>query len=376
MVNASGKIRVGIVGMGRTAAFMRPVAAHPHATLAAVCDLREDICRTALNRYGIEAPQPAIYTDYETMLQAGVLDAVIIGTPVYAHVPQSILALAENIHVFSEVPATWSLDEAKALVRACRASRATYMMGENSCYDRSIMTVRSMIEDGVFGYIHYAEGEYIHECLSLLKTTPWREALYAQNGLVYTTHEIGPIMSLIGWDRIARLSAIGSGSHFTDKNGQPYAQETRLVMQAQTAQGRLVRVCQDFQSPGTHSHHRYVAQGVKGRFESGYRDFPAQVMATSIQDEKGSLVWKNLSEFEANYLPDIWKRSEAEAKKHGHGGSDYVLINDYLDALWTQKPLPIDVWKALDMSLPGILSVASVRQQGAWVDVPDPRTWY
>ena len=99
-------------------------------------------------------------------------------------------------------------------------------------------------------------------------------------------------------------------------------------------------------------------------------------MATSILDDKGSLVWKNLSEFEARYLPDIWKRSEAEAKKHGHGGSDYVLINDYLDALWAEKPLPIDVWKALDMSLPGILSVASVRQQGAWVDVPDPRTWY
>ncbi|NLO37607.1 MAG: Gfo/Idh/MocA family oxidoreductase, partial [Clostridiaceae bacterium] len=330
MVNASGKIRVGIVGMGRTAAFMRPVIAHPHATLAAVCDLDEDLCRAALDRYGVGSPQPAIYTVYENMLQSGRLDAVIIGTPVYAHVPQSILALAENIHVFSEVPATWSLDEAKALVHACRTSQATYMMGENSCYDRSIMTVRNMIADGVFGHIHYAEGEYIHECLSLLAKTPWREKLFALNGLVYTTHEIGPIMSLIGWDRIARLSAIGSGSHFAGKAGQPYVQETRLVMQGQTAQGRLVRVCQDFQSPGTHSHHRYVIQGVNGRFESGYRDFPAQVMAPSIQDEKGSMVWKNLSEFEARYLPDIWKRSEAEAKKHGHGGSDYVLINDYL----------------------------------------------
>ncbi len=79
MVNASNKIRVGIVGMGRTAAFMRPVAAHPYATLAAVCDLREDICRSALNRYGIEAPQPAIYTDYGTMLQAGGLDAAAYG---------------------------------------------------------------------------------------------------------------------------------------------------------------------------------------------------------------------------------------------------------------------------------------------------------
>jgi predicted dehydrogenase len=191
MVNASNKIRVGIVGMGRTAAFMRPVAAHPYATLAAVCDLREDICRSALNRYGIEAPQPAIYTDYGTMLQAGGLDAVIIGTPVYAHVPQSNQALAENIHVYSEVPATWSLDEAKALVRACRASRATYMMGEEQLLRPARSDRPEQIEDGVFSGYPLCRGRVHPRMPFLLKTTPWRSRCYAQNGLGVHEHEIG-----------------------------------------------------------------------------------------------------------------------------------------------------------------------------------------
>jgi hypothetical protein len=59
-------------------------------------------------------------------------------------------------------------------------------------------------------------------------------------------------------------------------------------------------------------------------------------MATSIQDDKGSLVWKTLSEFEARYLPDIWKRSEAEVEKTRPRPVPNLCpySNDYLDALW------------------------------------------
>ncbi len=369
------KMRVGIVGMGRTAAFMQPVASHPHAELAAICDLDPVASQAAMHKYQISLPAERVFTEYSDMIEKGNLDLVIIGTPVFEHVPQSIIALAEDIHVFSEVPVTWSLDEAKQLVKAFKTSKATYMMGENSCYHRSIMTLKNIIDAGLLGYVHYAEGEYIHECLYLLASTPWRELLFGINGLVYTTHEIGPIMYLFDWDRINRLSATGSGSHFCDKNGMPYKQETRLTMQCQTEQGRLIRINQDFQSPGTHCHHRYVVQGVSGRFESGSREYPDQLMAASLTDDKGQMIWRNIQDLEEKYLPDIWRRCEQEARKHGHGGSDYVLIYDYLDSLWEKEQVPIDIWRSLDMSLPGIMSIDSLQHNGDWVDVPDPRNW-
>jgi len=38
-------------------------------------------------------------------------------------------------------------------------------------------------------------------------------------------------------------------------------------------------------------------------------------------------------------------------------------------------PNRLDVFAALDMTLPGILSQASIAQGSAWIEVPDPRSW-
>lgn len=50
-------------------------------------------------------------------------------------------------------------------------------------------------------------------------------------------------------------------------------------------------------------------------------------------------------------------------------------MHDFLDAIWQGRQVPLDIWKSLDMTLPGILSVTTLSRQDAWVEVPDPRSW-
>jgi hypothetical protein len=47
---------------------------------------------------------------------------------------------------------------------------------------------------------------------------------------------------------------------------------------------------------------------------------------------------------------------------------------DFVDAVVEGRQVELDVYTALDMTLPGIVSEASIATNGAWLPVPDPRT--
>src|SRR5690606_34948025 len=117
------KLNIGIVGAaGRGASFRAAIEAHPIARLHAVCDIQAEALTETARRLGASEQ----YTDYETMLAKSEVDAVIIGTPMPYHAPQAIQALAQNVHVLSEVTAAVSVEECQALVRAANASEAIY----------------------------------------------------------------------------------------------------------------------------------------------------------------------------------------------------------------------------------------------------------
>jgi hypothetical protein len=84
--------------------------------------------------------------------------------------------------------------------------------------------------------------------------------------------------------------------------------------------------------------------------------------------------WRKLADFEDEYIPDR-VAARADAKRTGHGGSDYWTMKAFVDAMRSGSPSPVDVFRALDCSLPGPLALASARQQGAPVEIPDPRTF-
>jgi hypothetical protein len=126
---SSGQLKVGLVGK-RACAFVAGFRSMPQTRITALCELDRALLDTLAERYAI----PERYSDYEELLERGRPDIVVLGTPMHLHVPQAVAALARHIHVLSEVTAAVSLEQCRELVRAVRASRATYMMAENYCY--------------------------------------------------------------------------------------------------------------------------------------------------------------------------------------------------------------------------------------------------
>ena len=83
-------IRFGIIGAaGRGNSFVRSLQANPAASVTALCDLREQEIRERAAELEVEG----VFTDAETMLESGQVDAVVIGTPDHTHAPPAAMAM-------------------------------------------------------------------------------------------------------------------------------------------------------------------------------------------------------------------------------------------------------------------------------------------
>ena len=59
-----------------------------------------------------------------------------------------------------------------------------------------------------------------------------------------------------------------------------------------------------------------------------------------------------------------------DAKRGGHGTSEYYMIRDFLDAIEEGIRPPIDVIRSMDFTVPGIIAHESAMRGGEWMDVP------
>lgn len=58
----------------------------------------------------------------------------------------------------------------------------------------------------------------------------------------------------------------------------------------------------------------------------------------------------------------------------GHGGGDYFEVRDFVDSILHDTQPPIDVFTALDFTVPGLVSEESINHGGVPLPVPDFRT--
>jgi hypothetical protein len=63
----------------------------------------------------------------------------------------------------------------------------------------------------------------------------------------------------------------------------------------------------------------------------------------------------------------------ARARLGGHGTAEYAMTNAFMASLLDGRPVPIDVYAGLDMTIPGLCAHLSSQQGGIPVAVPDFR---
>jgi predicted dehydrogenase len=364
----STDLHIGLVGAPRASSFLTALRALEGVRVAALCDANPTTLEELATRHEIERR----FTDFEQMLAAD-LDAVVVATPMPFHAPQAIRALEAGKHVLSEVPAATDLEQCWRLAQAVRSSGRCYMMAENYCYMKPNVLVRELARRGLFGEVYFGEGEYIHELKGLNERTPWRRRWQTgRNGNTYPTHSLGPLLQWFE-DRVVCVSCHGSGHHYRDPRGTLYENEDTTLMACRLSRGGLLSLRLDMLSNRPHNMTYYSLQGTTGCYEAprGFGDQP-KIWLADRSDNPNQ--WLSLWDFEAEFMPEPWRHPPPEAVRAGHGGGDYFEVAEFVAAIRDDTPPPIDVDRALDMTVPGLISQESIARGGIPLPVPDFRT--
>ena len=142
------RIRLGIVGlgnMGATHAESILAGKIDRIQLAAVCDGDS----TRLN----QLPSIQGFTTPDAMIASGAIDAILIATPHYLHVPIGIAALRAGLHVLIEKPISVHKADGERLLAAHQDRRQVFAVMFNQRTDPTYQKIRQLIQEGALGEI-------------------------------------------------------------------------------------------------------------------------------------------------------------------------------------------------------------------------------
>ena len=361
------KIKVGIAGV-RGLSTVMGFNAIDGVEITALCDLDEEV----LDREGdkLNIAKQHRYRIFEDMLESDI-DAVVIATPMQCHVPQAIAALEAGKHVMSEVTAGVTMDELWWLCESVEKYGKTYMMAENYIYTPSVQLVGELVKKGMFGECYYAEGAYLHNINGLFTypdgKTSWRSFWQCgKRGAFYPTHSLGPVMQWFPGDHITEISTFSPGVF----NSYGLKQDSGTTTMCRLESGKLVQLRVDCVSPRPHNMTHYHLQGTLGAFQSaqglGDRD---KISFVGEGNPDFNMAWQALTDYN-EYLPERYRTATAEQAGAGHGGGDFFIVSDFIDAIRTGNKPAVDVYDACEWTAVGLLSELSVVNNGRTMTLP------
>jgi len=350
-------LRCGVVGLGRGKMFADILSRVEGCTVVAVCDPRPQAFQ------GISGPE--CFTDYGKFLDRK-LDVVAVVSPGPAHAEQSVQALERGAHVLCETPCVYSLEEAVNVVRAVRSTGRRYMLAENYIWLGWCVTLQRMAEQGRFGEIVYAEGDYTHDCRDLMLFdeggfVPYAERAAHPNArrtwraislppIQYCSHTLGPLLRLMG-DRVQSAFALSICGHTPDL--APTDLESALL---RTRGGATIRLTNGFTVAHPYCLY-YKLVGTRGS-------------AMVLNAGQLSLKWWS----ETDVAGPGWQDAPPEMLQRPDGRRDVeVMIEEFVRSIREDREPPIGLHESLDMTLPGTVAHESGRQGGVLLEVPDSR---
>lgn len=335
------------------------------AEIVAVCERDENVIKEIQKKY----PDANIIfdNDFDKFLSRDV-DAIFLANCAHQHATYAIKSLNAKKHVLSEVLPCQTLAEAVALCEAVENSGKIYAYAENYCFMPATMEMRRLYESGKLGTLEYAEGEYVHNCEPIWHSITYGERNHWRNRIMhsnfYCTHSLGPIIYITG---LKPVSVVGFELPFNDRCARMGKRSGSAGIEMVTLEnGAVIRSLHgDLDKDSI----RFILYGSKGRAESAPYDVKMdgiERIFTNLDKEEG--VYEDNP---VNYVPeDEWSKN---AKNIGHGGSDYYVLRNFINAVEGKKAQIIDIYKALDMFLPGLFAYFSVLNKNERMSIPDFR---
>ena len=154
------KYKVGIIGYSWVAgAHIDAINKTGSAQVTAICSSRQ------LNEQEISATYGCpirCYTDLSEMLADAEINVVSICSYPADHARQAIMAARAGKHLIIEKPIALTWDECLAVEAAVKEAGVKTCVCFECRYSSQLLTIKSIIDQGLLGKIHYAEVDYYH----------------------------------------------------------------------------------------------------------------------------------------------------------------------------------------------------------------------
>jgi len=154
------RVRVGIIGTGRIAAFVHLPSLRlspSRCEVTAVASRDPAVAKTFAERWEI----PRVHATWEAVVADPDLDAVVICPPSDLNAPIASAAIAAGKHVLCEKPLATTYPEARALADAAdRAAGRVHMVAFTFRFAAGLRYLKRLVDEGHFGAIRHWRMSY------------------------------------------------------------------------------------------------------------------------------------------------------------------------------------------------------------------------
>ena len=371
------KPRIGVFGLGRGRDLMNKVNLCG-GQLVAVCDrITSKLPRAA----EFISPDGGYYEDFDEFIKHD-MDAVIIANYFNCHAEYAIKAMKAGKAVLSECTPAATMAECVELVRTAEETGMTYMLAENYPYTASSQELRRVYKSGRIGEVMFAEGEYVHPISSngLAKIAPavpegtsqnvdemanpkyhWRRWLART---YYSTHSMAPLM--YATDLIPKsVTAVAACIPEEAEKDIRFAGDGAAPMFVEMSNGAIFRITGSVNYGPSGSWYRLACteggvETIRGNRPTIRLSFPPENLPAGV------------TQAEQIYTPDFPVQAEL-AKNAGHGGGDFFVVYNFIQALKNGTTPYFDVYRSVALSEMAILGWRSVIAGGVKFEIPDLR---
>jgi len=177
------KVRLGIIGMGRMGlTHFSIINTHHSIEITALAD-SSGVILDMMKKY---MPEITMFSDYNDLLNSGLVDAIIVCTPSALHFPICKLACEKGIHVFCEKPFTTDPQKAEELAKMFEEKGLVNQVGYVYRFDPVFKTVKKFLDSGLIGKVAHVSAQFLSATIS--KTAPekgWRSKRENGGGCTY-----------------------------------------------------------------------------------------------------------------------------------------------------------------------------------------------
>lgn len=330
--------------------FLDVFNSHPKTEITAICDVNEGLLE-AIGRE-LSLGDDKMFTTFDDFLANAPLDIVVIATPIEFHTEQTLKSLEAGKDVLCEQTMAYTISECEKVVDTVKRTGKVYMMAENYIYFHYLRKWKEIVAEGKLGKIVYAENEYLNPIVSLLvdeKTGKfsWRAV---RAPIWYCAHSIGPLLHIMD-DKIVKAMGILSDFHSYPQYKDYIGFVDAEVGIFQTQKGAIIKILVSNVSPRGHLVY-YSLYGTKGYVEGPRGADQGLIYITQEMDSPQPMPCPVTDPEPPQRIPEFY------------------MVEDFLKAVERREKPPVDVIRAVDFTVPGLVAHESALSGGKWLDVP------